>query len=642
MSKIKPNAQKILEKRYYWRDDDGNLIEHTWNDLNYRVSNFVASAEHNFSGKVTVGYAAAKFMEMTGNLRFIANTPTLANAGRARGQLAACYVLPIGDSMEQIMDTLKAQALVQKSGGGTGFSFGCIRENGSIIQSNGMRAVGPLSVIRFMNYMMSEFIIQGGMRNGANMGVLPIYHPDIEAFISFKETESCKSFNVSIGVTDKFMESVINDGSIDLVSPHSGKIVQTLSAKYLFNKIVKSAWRTGDPGLLFMDTINAHNPTPQLGAFEATNPCGEQPLLPNESCTLGHLNLSSYYIASCSNDWRRCIDWEQYKDDIIWGVRFLDNVVELNHYPLPEIEQMHKNTNRKIGLGVMGLADLLIKLGVPYASPKAREISSEIARFHRENADLASYNLGLERGSFGAFNDSYVREQGWSAMRNASRTTVAPTGSTAIFADCSTGIEPLFGLILKREQAGMIMYEVHPLFQSYMDSIPKDKQQAVYDYYDLHGTLAGCPAVPENTQRLFAQANDIPVMDHILMQATWQGWIDSSISKTINMPSNATEEDVYTAYMLAWKHKCKGITIYRDQCRANQALSTSTSTATETAVRTMLSGVDDCYRSTSESTKPDTLYTAQTSLMCPECNTPVEAGGGCFTCKSCGWGLCKI
>lgn len=625
---VNENALKILQKRYFWKDGVGNLVETQPVQLYIRVSNVVAEAERKFGGNdQKVSKVASDFFEMIGSQRFIPNTPTLANAGRDRGQLAACYVLPIADSMEGIMDCLKAQALVQKSGGGTGFNFGGIRERNSLIASTGQRAAGPVPVIKLMNYMMSEFIIQGGMRNGANMGVLPITHPDIEEFITFKhEDGSCKSFNVSLAATDAFMNAVIEDLDWPLISPVDGRTVKTLKALDIFNQITQSAWETGDPGMLFIDTANVDNPTPLLGRLEATNPCGEQWLLPNEACTLGHHNLSKYFKANPeATTWEDNVDWEQYSKDLKYSIRFLDNVIEVNYYALPEIEKMHRDTNRKIGLGVMGFADLLIKLNIPYGSAQARIVADKIARFHREGADQASHELALERGSFGAFEGSAVQLSGWSAMRNACRTTVAPTGTTAIIFGCSTSIEPIFGLILRREQAGMTMYEVHPLFKDLLDAMSESDRQATYDYYFTNNTLQGCPTLSAETQALFVQANDVAPEDHIQMQATWQQWIDNSISKTINMPTSATIQQVRDAYIMAWQTGCKGITVYRDGSRTGQALSVASADGASGTIVTVVDNPSD-----------------NAGPLCPECATPMEVASGCEACHNCGYSVCKI
>jgi ribonucleoside-diphosphate reductase alpha chain len=609
--KITENALKILQKRYLWKFDDGS--QETPLDMFKRVARDNVRAERL---EERAQYERI-FLEMMSDLRFMPNTPTLTNAGREKGLLVACLVLPISDSMEGIMDCLKAQALVQKSGSGCGFSFGCIRERGALIKSTGMHAVGPIPVIKLMNYMMTEFIMQGGIRLGANLGTLPINHPDIEEFITFKKVDgSCSSFNISPAVTDKFMEAVEADLSWDLLSRVDGSVKKTVRARDLFDLITTSAWETGDPGLLFVDAANRANPTPHIGIYEATNACGEQWLLPNEGCTLGHLVLSKYFIKhpKSNGTWQSHFDWNQFKTDIHFGVRFLDNVVETSYYPLPEIEQMHKNTNRKIGLGVMGLADLLIMLNVPYASNDARDIANQIGAFLREHADGASCALGEERGSFAAFKGSKLQDDGWEYMRNACRITVAPTGSTSIIVDASPSIEPGFGFILERNQGGMIMHETHPLLAAYLNTVPVETKEEILRYYSENKTFKHCPDMLDDMQDIFAQANDISYADHIKMQAVWQHHVDSSISKTVNLPSDATVDDVKNAYMMAWELGCKGVTIYRDGCRMNQPLSASAKTTSKPVVQN----------------------------PCPECGTEMHMTSGCESCPSCGYGKCSM
>lgn len=649
---INPTALKIMNKRNYtWPKEDGS--RETPNEMFIRVSNYVASAEKEFGPEHNIPIYASKFYEMMRSLRFMPNTPTLINAGRDRGQLAACYVLPCHDSMESIMDALKSQAIVQKSGGGTGFSFGEIRERHSKIKSTGMDAVGPIPIIKLMNNMMSEFIIQGGVRHGANMGVLPIDHPDLYEFITFKKKDgSCKSFNISVAVTDAFMEAVVNDSIWHFKSRVDGSIVASHSARLIFDAIATSAHETGDPGILFIDEANRFNPTPQLGRLEATNPCGEQWLLPNEACTLGHLNLSQYYINGSS--WETSFNWDQFTKDISLGVRFLDDVIQVNYYALPEIEKMHKIMNRKIGLGVMGLADFLIKCGVSYASELARTISRKIASVFRGVADIASRDLGLERGSFGAFEGSAVQAEGWVAMRNACRTTVAPTGTSAIFADASPSIEPDFAFLLKRLQAEMEICEFHPLFEKYIESLPEDTTSRIISWYEVNGTLQNCPDIDEQTQSIFIQANDVSIHDHVMMQAVWQEYIDNSISKTINMASSATVQDVKDAYMLAWQTKCKGITVYRDQSREGQALNANVAAFTTKKQNDWIvvpstmnfnvfmseDGKDALSYTSIKTDVPSSAY--NTVPTCPECQNLLDVTAGCKSCSNCGFSLCSI
>ncbi len=639
---ITANALKILDKRYHWTKADGSL--EVPKDMFWRVATKVASAEAIFGHADLIEIFEQQFMEMMCSLRFMPNTPTLINAGRERGQLAACYVLPIGDSMEEIMDCIKAQAMVQKSGGGTGFNYGLIRESEAIIKSTGKRAVGPIPVIKLKNYMMTEFIIQGGARNGANMAALPIDHPNTPEFITFKNVDgSCKSFNISHTVPDVFMNAVLNQDNWDFISRVDGHVTSMVRADKLFDDICQNAWLTGDPGMLFIDTANRTNPTPHIGRLEATNPCGEQWLLPNEACTLGHLDLSKYYIAKppTNGTWESHFNWDQFKKDIHVAVRFLDNVIEVNHYALPAIEQMHKRTNRKIGLGVMGEAGLFIKLGVAYGSQESLDIADKIAFVFRSIADRASCNLGVERGSFGSFEGSAVQAEGWEAMRNACRTNVAPTGSTAIIVGADTGIEPISFLILKREQAGMVMYETHPLFQQYLDTLPNIKVDAIHEYYFKHNTIQGCSEIDLAYQAIFVQANDVTVEQHIAMQAVWQKHVDNAISKTINLPNLATVEDVKKAFMLAWKSGCKGITIYRDGCRANQTLSSGQASIIDT-VKAVIDSASSTIESIRYGNNHIDIAMRDIKNACPECTKEMDSAGGCDTCTHCGFAVCHI
>ena len=622
---LSENALKILDKRkYLWEKANGS--KETVDDMFRRVAKFISSAEFCFDNPRLQPVYEEIYFEMMRSLRFMPNTPTLVNANRPHGQLAACVVLPLEDSMDGIMTTMKSQALLQKAGTGTGFNFGRLRERGALVKSTGMKAAGPIPVIKFMNYMMSEFIVQGGMRSGANMAVLPVDSPDIEEFITFKKEDgSCKSFNVSIGASDVFMRAVEEDGPFSLTSRVDGHVIKTVQARQVFNMAVKYAWETGDPGLLFMDTINRANPTPQLGRLEATNPCSEVPLLPMEECTLGHLNLGLYFTQDAAN-WVESFNWPLFKQDIHNGVRFLDSVVEVNDYPIKEIEMMHKQTNRKIGLGVMGLADLLVKLEIPYDSLMAVDIADKIGNFYKSEADKASCELGKERGSFGAFQGSAVEAQGWTHMRNACRTCVAPTGTTALICGASTGIEPIFSLILKRNQAGMTMHEMNPLFEACLKKLSSTDVLKVVDYFfSNNNSVAGCPYLPPGVDRLFQQANDISIDGHLDMLAVWTKNTDLAVSKTINMPNSATVEDIRQTYMRAWKLGTKGITVYRDGCRADQPLSHA-SVATQSTLVTINADV-----------KKEELPRHE---PCKECGGQLQMVDGCTLCPSCGYSAC--
>jgi ribonucleoside-diphosphate reductase alpha chain len=532
-----------------------------------------------------------KFYEAMASLKFIPNTPTLVNAGKPNGQLAACFVLPVEDNIPGIYGTLSAAAQIQTSGGGTGFSGARIRCKGSAIGSTGKISDGSNVFLSLFNDSSYKVLRQGAARKGANMWVLPIWHADIEEFIDAKLKDGDLSeFNISVGITDAFMEAVSHDAPWALLDPKDMSVVKTVGAGYLLNKIIENAWKNGEPGLLFLDAANRANPTPALGAFEATNPCGEQWLLPWEACTLGHINLAKMYKDVPSNTWSAKIDWAGIDDMARLAVRFLDDVIEVNHYPLPQIEEMHKKGNRKIGVGVMGFADLLIKLGIPYDTNEAREVAEAIAKQISDITDKASVGLAKERGFFPNYEKSSMQGVfGMEGIRNACRRTVAPTGSTSIIAgSVGGGIEPVFGLVIVRNQAGMKMYEVNPTFDEWLKRHCAATRRTDPSYYaDViahvaeRGTLRGAPGITDEMVELFKQANDIAPRDHILMQAAWQKYVDNSISKTINMPKTATREDVREAYTLAFSTGCKGVTVYRDGSRDGQVLNMVAAAPTE-------------------------------------------------------------
>jgi ribonucleoside-diphosphate reductase alpha chain len=536
--------------------------------LFWRVARCIASAELHYDDKADVSVWEEAFYQLMANLDFLPNSPTLMNAGHELGQLSACFVLPIEDSMESIFDAVKYTALIHKSGGGTGFSFSRLRPTSDRVGSTGGIASGPVSFMRAFD-VTTDVIKQGGMRRGANMAILNVEHPDILKFIEAKEdSEALTNFNLSVAVTDQFMKAVEEGTDYNLVSPRTGEVTDKLNAREVFDRIVDMAWRTGDPGIVFIDEINRHNPTPKLGKIESTNPCGEQPLLPFESCNLGSINLSKMVA---DRDGQPCIDYEKLSQAVKLAVRFLDNVIEVNQFPLPEIKQMTRTT-RKIGLGVMGFADMLIQLGVPYDSEQGLAAAEEIASFISEEADRASVELGQERGVFPAFEGSTYDTPGGSNFRNGSRTTIAPTGSLSIIANCSSGIEPLFALSYVRHiLEGEEFVEVNPYFEE------TAKNGGFYST-DLMKQLAegkrlkDVEEVPEEVKRLFITAHDIAPEWHVKMQAAFQKSTDSAVSKTVNFPHEATPEDVAKVYMLAYREGLKGITIYRDRSRDSQVL----------------------------------------------------------------------
>jgi ribonucleoside-diphosphate reductase alpha chain len=565
--KLSDNALRVLERRYLIKDGEGKVVE-TPQELFRRVARHIASAELVFDPKVDISFWEDAFYQLMSDLEFLPNSPTLMNAGRELGQLSACFVIPVEDSMESIFDAVKYTALIHKSGGGTGFSFSRLRPERDRVGSTGGIASGPVSFMRVFD-TTTDVIKQGGMRRGANMAILNVEHPDILRFIEAKDnSEALTNFNLSVAVTDEFMKAVEKGTDYNLVNPRTGEVMDKLNARPVFGKIVDMAWRTGDPGIVFIDEINRHNPTPGLGRIESTNPCGEQPLLPFESCNLGSINLSKVVA---DKDGQPYIDYDKLSQTVKLSVRFLDNVIEVNQFPLPEIEKMTKTT-RKIGLGVMGFADMLIQLGIPYNTEQGLATAEEIAHFISEEADKASIGLAQERGVFPAFQESIYDTPDGPRFRNASRTTIAPTGSLSIIANCSSGIEPLFALSYVRHiLEGEEFIEVNPYFEE------AAKHGGFYSP-DLMKQLAegkrlkDIKEVPEGIKGLFITAHDISPEWHVKMQAAFQKFTDSAVSKTVNFPHEATTEDVAKVYMLAYQERLKGITIYRDRSRENQVL----------------------------------------------------------------------
>jgi ribonucleoside-diphosphate reductase alpha chain len=565
--RLSENALRVLEARYLRRDSGRRIIE-TPRELFERVAKAVGEAELSWGSSAQASRWREEFTEILVSLDFLPNSPTLMNAGTPMGQLSACFVLPVEDSMEGIFNSLKYMALVQQTGGGTGFSFSRLRPKGDTVEPTGGEASGPVSFMKIFD-CATENIKQGGKRRGANMGILRVDHPDILEFISSKRDETAfRNFNLSVAVTDLFMEAVRRNEDYSLVHPRTRKPAGTLRAPKVFQQIVDAAWSTGDPGLVFLDAINRANPTPQLGAMESTNPCGEIPLLPYESCNLASINLA-HMLQSSGNHPE--VDWERLRGTVRNAVRFLDNVIEVNSYPIPEIERISRS-NRKIGLGVMGFAEMLIELGIPYDSDGALRLAEELMRVIDGESLHASQKLAEERGVFSHWKESIYAAKNLK-VRNAARTAIAPTGTISIIADTSASIEPLFALAYRRSHVlgDQTLYSVNPVFLKYLEN-KKLKGPELFREIVEKGQLRNVKGLPEETKRLFVTALEIPVERHLQIQAAFQRHIDNSVSKTINLPQEAVPEDVAFAYQRAWEMGLKGITLYRYGSKSAQVL----------------------------------------------------------------------
>lgn len=561
-STISDNARVVLEKRYVAKDANGKPIE-TVTGLFERVAKAIAEGDLKFgASQETYQKTYSRFLEMMLNLEFMPNSPTLMNAGRELGQLSACFVLPVKDSIDSIFDAIKHTAMIHKSGGGTGFSFSNLRPKNDIVGTTGGVSSGPVSFLKVFD-AATEAIKQGGTRRGANMGILRVDHPDILEFIKCKsEDKTISNFNISVGITEAFMEAVEHDLEYSLVNPRGGGEVQRLNAKEVFQLIVDMAWKNGEPGIVFLDRLNRDNPTPTIGKIEATNPCGEQPLLPYEACNLGSINL----VKVVSNG---KIDWDKLRVLVHDSVHFLDNVIEVNKYPLPDITKMCLE-NRKIGLGVMGFADMLFLLGIPYDSQEGVDIGAKVMQFIQDEGRTASQELAKERGSFPNFAVSTFKDD--TPIRNATITTIAPTGTISLIAGASSGIEPVFAMsYIRNVMDGKHFYETNHIFEEELErrGLLSDE---MLEKISSHGTIAHMPEIPEDVKRIFVCAHDIKPIWHVKMQAAFQGATDNAVSKTVNFPNTATKEEVAEVYMLAYKLGCKGVTIYRDGSRSEQVL----------------------------------------------------------------------
>jgi ribonucleoside-diphosphate reductase alpha chain len=558
--KLTVNALEVLRARYLLKDEQERFKE-TPAQLFVRVAKAVAEIDKQY--REVASNSEEIFSGMMARLEFIPNTPTLFNAGTEVGQLSACFVLPVEDSLESIFTTVKNMALIEQTGGGVGFNFSRLRPRGDIVKSTKGVASGPVSFMRVFD-TSTEIIKAGGKRRGAMMAILRVDHPDILEFITSKrDPQFLSNFNISVAVTDEFMKALEEDGEYSLINPRNKEEVAKLKAQNVWNLMTRSAWETGDPGVVFIDEINRHNPTPEVGSIESTNPCGEQPLLPYESCNLGSINLSRMVENGK-------IDWEKLAETVENAVHFLDNIVDANKYTLKEIEAITKG-NRKIGLGVMGFADMVIRLGIPYNSEEAVQLAESLMKFIEEKAHKKSVEIAEERGSFPNFDKSIWKDK-YSAMRNATITTIAPTGTISIIAGCSSGIEPIFAIsFIRNVLGGRRLFETNPLFEMVA------KERGFYSAKLLEdiartGSIQKIDGVPEDVKRLFVTAMDIQPEWHVKMQAAFQKYTDNAVSKTVNLPTEATVEDVKTVYNLAWSLKCKGVTVFRYGSKPEQVL----------------------------------------------------------------------
>ncbi len=565
-----------------------------------------------------------EFYGVMTKFEFMPNSPTLMNAGAYLGQLSACFVLPVNDSLDSIFDTLKHTALIHQSGGGTGFSFSNLRPNGDMVKSTKGIASGPLSFMRVFD-VATDVIKQGGKRRGANMGIMRIDHPDILDFVTSKDSENriLTNFNISVATTDKFMKALENNGEYELLSPRTSKVFKKLFARQVWEMITYQAWKTGDPGMIFIDEINRHNQTPHIGEIESTNPCGEQTLLSYESCNLGSVNLSKMIKET---NGKAEIDWNKLEKAVRSSVHLLDNVIDANSYPIKQIEFM-TNANRKIGLGVMGFADMLIKLGIRYDSEEALKLGEKVMKFVTETSRKKSVEIGAARGSFPNFKGSVWSKKGYRHMRNATTTTIAPTGTISIISNCSSGIEPLFAVAFVRKNVLSgedELVEVNNLFEKYVKEKGFFSEDLMYEVSKT-GSLEGIEGVPKEARELFKTAHDVDYEWHIRMQAAFQKHTDNAVSKTINLRSDAGIKDVERAYELAYKLKCKGVTIYRDLSKVVQVIHIGEEKRKK--IKYVKNDKDKTEMEESEET-------------CPMCKSKLYFAEGCYTCLNCGYSRC--
>lgn len=609
--KLTKNALKVLESRYLLKDDKGKVIEKPL-EMFKRVSSHIIKAEDKYNvAEDKKKELEQAYLEIMTNLEFLPNSPTFTGAGTPLGQLSACFVLPVGDSMEEIFDSIKFTALIHKSGGGTGFSFSRLRPSRDNVKSTSGLASGPISFMTVFD-AATETVKQGGTRRGANMGILQVDHPDVMEFITCKENSNrLNNFNISVAITDAFMKALDQNTDYELFNPRTHDSAGKLKAKDVWDKIVDHAWHNGDPGIVFIDRINQFNPTPHIGRIESTNPCGEQPLLPFESCNLGSINLSNFIQEGK-------IDFERLGEVVKLATRFLDDVIDVNRYPLKQIDQMTKG-NRKIGLGVMGFADMLIELGIAYNSQEALDLGEKIMKFIKDKSDETSIALAKEKGVFPNFEGSIYDTPESNGIRNATRTTIAPTGTLSVIASCSSGIEPLYAIAYVRKshigQGGddwVELVEANPFFEE----IAREKgfySKELMEKVAQEGSIQHFDEIPESVKRVFVTAHDIAPEWHIRMQAVFQKYVDNAVSKTINFPHEATKEDIAKAYLLSYETGCKGITVYRDGSREVQVLTTGKTAATQAEKKEETLPQAPLYKRERPSVMRGTTYKVKTS-----------------------------
>ena len=662
---LSENAKKVLEKRYLKRDIKGNVME-TPKELFERVAFTIADADKTFGvNEADIKETRQKFFDMIANAYFMPNSPTLMNAGRELGQLSACFVLPVEDSLEGIFETIKNTALIHKSGGGTGFSFSRLRPKNDVVHSTMGVSSGPVSFMEVFN-AATEAVKQGGTRRGANMGILRIDHPDILEFINCKsDLTKLNNFNISVAITDKFMEALERDDYYELIHPNTKQPVQKLKAKEVFDLIVKGAWQSGEPGVIFIDKMNKDNPTPLIGDIESTNPCGEVPLLSYEACNLGSINLSKMVVKGA--DGNNIINWDKLAEVSRLSIHFLDNVIVANNYPLPKIAEMVQ-ANRKIGLGVMGWADMLMKMGVSYNSEEGCVLGRQVMEFIDYHSKVESKEIKKKRGKFGNFAGSVydrsnylsekykgksagkISDEMWAELdkeianhgiRNATTTCIAPTGTISMIAGASGGVEPLFGLVFKRNiMDNTEMYEVNPNFKNY--AIEKGfYSEELMGEIAKTGSVAHIDGIDEKTKEIFVTAHDISPKSHVMMQAAFQLHTDNAVSKTVNFEEDATMEDVAQAYILAYKNDLKGITVYRNNSRYSQPMLLESKKEDKKEEVKPAEKKPEHKELKIEKTEIDEHGVEIKTVVCPECGNSIKMAEGCFICLNCGYSGCS-